>query len=159
MLIGEPGARSRDDDMLSASPMGLFAECLLESVGYAKHRRLVEMIGEDLTSDRQTVNSPNRHRHRWNAGEISGRGENIHQVHLIRFADRPDWKRGGWRGRREQDVYAVGEDVRKIARDQLPDFLRFLVVGVVVACRENVRTEQHAAGNLRAKSGGARRLV
>src|SRR5688500_4573106 len=125
----------------TASSVRFLAECLLESVGNAKHRGLIEMICQKLPANRKIVGTTNRHRHPGHAGEVRCSGEDIAQVHLVWIADRADWKRSRRCSRREKHVYAIGEYIGEIARDELADFLGLLVIGVVIARGEHVRTK------------------
>ena len=89
-------------------------------------------------------------RHAGQTGKIDGHGVNVRQIHLHRVADFfAQFESGSWIGRPHNDV-AVFERFGKVCRDQAADALSLQIIGIVVAMRQYISTDQNAPLDLEA---------
>ena len=135
---------------------------LLDHLAEREQRLLVERPADQLQAERQTFGrQPGRHRDARQARHVHRHREHVVEIHLDRIgaallAD----AEGGRRRRRRQDrVDALREHVLEILLDQRAHLLRAQVIGVVIAGREHVGADHHAAAHLGAETRRARRLI
>ncbi len=82
---------------------------LLVGVRHAEQGDFVEMTGEKLESDRQSLGKTARYRDAGDTGHVCWNRENVGEVHLVGIVGAcADRKRDGGGGRRDDDV-----DLRK----------------------------------------------
>ena len=124
--------------------MGEFYGCAhLEDGGF------VEVFAHDLDADRKAISGGAAgDADAADSGERGGDGVDIREVHghgIVGFFT--DFE--GWRGSHgaDDDIH-LGKGFKEVAGDEGANLLRLLVVGVVVAGRQDVRAEEDAALNL-----------
>ena len=118
-----------------------------------EHPRLVEIVADDLKSDRQTrAIEAAWNRHAGKAREIDGNGVDIRKIHLHRVAGLLSDPECRGRAGRPHDEVAFPERLGEVPRDQPAHFLRLYVICVVIAVREHVGPDQDAPLDLCAET-------
>src|ERR1019366_991283 len=105
-----------------------------EGVGEAEHRRFVEVLRQNLHSDRKPFGGiAARYAHARYARQTSGNGKNVREVHgqgVVHLLSQLESRER--RDRRHKGIHLL-KCVGKIARDQRAHFLRFQVVRIIVS--------------------------
>ena len=119
----------------------LFAQYVAD----AEDARLVEILADELHTDREAVRFAHGEREAGEPGEVQGHGVDVHEVHLERIInDGAELPRRDRRDGAEKSV-AGAERVQVVLTDEAADLRGLLVVGVVVPGGKHVGAEQDAA--------------
>src|SRR5476649_1372116 len=121
-------------------------------MGNVQQATFMEIRGEQLHADRQTVDKTSWHGQARQAREVGGDGVDIFQVLGDRIVfvgtNLPGRVRRGW----AEDDVDLSEGGHEIVLHQATDLLRLQVVGVVVTSRQRVGTDHDPALHFRAKT-------
>src|SRR3954468_17552185 len=104
------------------------------------------MVAHELQADGQAFRvEAARNRQSRQPGERRRDGEDVVEIHLhrVRASSRFfSYGEGGGRRGRSEDYVAALKGGGEITRDQTPDLLRLNVIGVVIAVRQDVGSDQ-----------------
>src|SRR5574343_797556 len=112
-------ATSVDRSRTTGMPVGY----LLVTMGHIQQARLIEIVADQLQTNRQSANKTARNRHTGQSGEIHCDRIDIGQVHLDRIGRLFTQLEGRRRGCRAQNDFTLLEGFDKIIGNQTADTL------------------------------------